>query len=183
MQIVENLIEEEYYKYIKEFLLGDTMPWYWNESTVTHAEDIYQFTYSIIHKEDELISPEGWCLELVAHIIKGAGLQNAKVTRAKLNLLPRQPYTKNKLKETKHQDTEDTFSKTILYYLNDSDGDTVFYNEDGTETYITPKANTAVIFNSNIWHRSTPPRINKKRVVLNVMYIDEDIYNSLGSNP
>ena len=52
----------------------------------------------------------------------------------------------------------------MIYYINDSDGDT-FLNKTETKR-ITPKANSAVIFPSNLWHASSNPT-KGKRIVIN----------------
>lgn len=54
----------------------------------------------------------------------------------------------------------------VLYYVNDSDGTTAFYNEDGSlRQEVEPKANRLVIFDGSIKHSVGIPRYNT-RVVL-----------------
>lgn len=64
--------------------------------------------------------------------------------------------------------------KTILFYLNDSDGDTVFYKNDCKTVIkrVTPKENTAVLFNGLINHSSSKPNKNQRRIVLNINLTD-----------
>ena len=57
----------------------------------------------------------------------------------------------------------------ILYYVNDSDGDTFFFGKDindGISRRITPKKNRAIIFDGLIYHAGSLPTANK-RVILN----------------
>lgn len=60
--------------------------------------------------------------------------------------------------------------KVILFYLDDSDGDTYFYENDKKTIIkqITPKKNTAIHFNGNIYHSSSKPIKYQKRIVLNI---------------
>ena len=90
---------------------------------------------------------------------------------------------------------EDHYS--ALYYLHDSSGDTVFYNEydninDGTvgdrweraksQTYTecmrqTPKANTLFAFDGHQFHSSSNPTDNKFRIILNLnFHANHDIF-------
>ena len=68
-----------------------------------------------------------------------------------------------------HQDVTGGNFMSLLYYVNDADGDTEFYADD-KKTLIstnTPKANSAVWFDSKTWHKSSPPITSKTRVVIN----------------
>ena len=71
--------------------------------------------------------------------------------------------------------------KTLLYYLNDSDGDTLFYKEmfkgsqkDQKEFNVTktnaPKMGTAVLFDGHIYHSSSLPTKNIFRITLNINF-------------
>jgi Rps23 Pro-64 3,4-dihydroxylase Tpa1-like proline 4-hydroxylase len=69
--------------------------------------------------------------------------------------------------------------KTLLYYVNDSDGDTIFYNECFTgqpvglvteQQRVTPKKGRAVIFNSNQIHSGSCPSVNDSRIVINCVF-------------
>lgn len=64
----------------------------------------------------------------------------------------------------------------FLYYLNDSDGETVIFNEtaeDGIPEKLTlrkkimPKANTGILFRDNIYHASSNPITTRRRMNLN----------------
>lgn len=70
----------------------------------------------------------------------------------------------------------------FLYYLNDSDGDTVFFNkkfednitsdkELSIQYSVTPKSKRGILFDGMIWHSSTPPTKNQLRAVLNIDYV------------
>ena len=78
------------------------------------------------------------------------------------------PTPKTKEYATKHVDM-DIPHLTILYYVNDSDGDTFFFGKDindGISRRITPKKNRAIIFDGLIYHAGSLPTANK-RVILN----------------
>jgi len=59
--------------------------------------------------------------------------------------------------------------QVCLYYFNDSDGDTVFFDNDGKEMYRnTPKKNTAIMFDGNIPHTNETP--TNFRYIVNFNY-------------
>jgi hypothetical protein len=78
---------------------------------------------------------------------------------------------------------------TACYYVNDSDGDTVIYNEmlesgtteENIQKFVesknftiastcSPRKNHAVIFNGHRYHSSSHPLVNKKRIVMTINY-------------
>jgi hypothetical protein len=69
--------------------------------------------------------------------------------------------------------------KSLLYYVNNSDGDTVFYNEKYTgqpldylteKMRVSPKKGRAVIFDSNQVHAASIPTEKAYRVVINCIF-------------
>lgn len=79
-----------------------------------------------------------------------------------------------------HTDMKDTQCKILIYYINDSDGDTVIFDEyyEGGELNpekktisqrITPKKSRAVMFDSNRYHAASWPSENTRRI-LNVNF-------------
>ena len=57
---------------------------------------------------------------------------------------------------------------SFIYYVIDSDGDTVVYNEDSTIKEIaSPIQNNCIYFNSRDLHKANLPKKHKKRIVIN----------------
>jgi hypothetical protein len=88
-------------------------------------------------------------------------LKTKSILRIKANLMTKQD---SNIEESKHTDCEFENYKSLLFYLNDSDGDTLFLD---TKTKVSPKENRAVLFDSKLNHTSTAPINHKRRVVLN----------------
>ena len=60
------------------------------------------------------------------------------------------------------------FAAVCLYYIDDSDGDTFFFDEDWDIIQrVSPKAGRMVLFQNDIYHASSPPQENNGRIVLN----------------
>jgi hypothetical protein len=63
---------------------------------------------------------------------------------------------------------------TAIYYVSDSDGDTVFYNGDEEILRCTPQKGKAVVFDGSIVHASSCPINYNRRMVINLNYINEE---------
>lgn len=101
------------------------------------------------------------------------------ITRMKLNWLPRSANGLSDIPHLPHVDSTDKH-KVFLYYVNDSDGDTVFFNElfDGTKKdqftesqRVSPEAGKGVVFDGHIYHASSSPIASEYRCILNVDFI------------
>lgn len=83
-----------------------------------------------------------------------------------------------------HTDLDDEKVKGIsmVYYANDSDGDTIFFEEsskefNGTLTErqrVSPKKGTAVLFDSSIIHAGQVPKSSKNRLVVNSIFLAQE---------
>ena len=60
----------------------------------------------------------------------------------------------------------------LLYYLENSDGDTIIYdsNKEKEINRVLPKTNRAFIFEANKWHNATPPKKYQTRKVINFIF-------------
>ena len=75
---------------------------------------------------------------------------------------------------------QDYAHKVFLYYVNDSDGDTVFFKQHWhqgieinekdleEELRVAPKMGLGVVFDGFQYHAATPPVINDYRCVINI---------------
>ena len=59
---------------------------------------------------------------------------------------------------------------SLLYYVNDSDGETKFFNKDEVIYSSNPKKGTALLFNSNIEHAGSNPINSTHRMVVNFVF-------------
>lgn len=192
MQVIENFLPKMYHDVIKQVITGNNFPWTYSQTTYG-ASDVgdviiddnttdtsqfvhvyYDSTYNIKSEYFEMIRPflffiEDRCNKTLPNIL-----------RAKSNLLTRQPLFPKNNYNAAHIDaySEDGSREflSLLYYVNDADGDTIFFDQkfkESTPLTIahrqTPKANTAVLFDSNTFHASTPPIESENRFVINLI--------------
>ena len=82
------------------------------------------------------------------------------------------PAKKQKQESDIHIDSNnpEIFMDNILYYVNDSDGDTILYENDRKTVIerITPKAGRFLYFDGNIPHCASRPVESLKRLVINI---------------
>lgn len=69
-----------------------------------------------------------------------------------------------------HQDIHISNYQSLLYYVNDSDGETYFFEDDKVIKKVKPKKNTAVLFDSNMKHCGSNPMKTDSRIIINFIF-------------
>jgi hypothetical protein len=105
------------------------------------------------------------------------------VRRIKINCLTRNgnSFTKDNY-NIPHTDEPNPEFLSLIYYVNDSDGDTFFFNESVGEAVngvtinsrISPKMGRAVIFDSRRFHAGSNPIESQSRFVINITFKLQD---------
>ena len=93
------------------------------------------------------------------------------LTRVKANLIPKQRFNQNIKFNPPHLDPNKSDSRQliVIYYINDSDGDIFFFDDNLKITKrVSPKKGSIVIFDGNILHASSPPQDYRSRMVINI---------------
>lgn len=94
-------------------------------------------------------------------------IRNVSFVRVKANLLY-QDLTSKDYHHIPHRDKEETGFVSFIYYLNDSDGDTIFFDNNlKIIKRIQPKQNSLIEFPSNVLHASSSPINHNSRLVIN----------------
>ena len=159
---------------IENLLLNDYFDWYYNPSTSYDAlhknmPDTFQFTHTFINDETKKQSGAlPYVLELFNEFKLG---KYKKFDRIKAN------FTTNNIKMKGHQHIHYDYPrkgmKSLLYYVNDSDGDTIFFDNKKNEIgRVKPKRGLGLLFDSNIYHAGCNPVNSDKRIVINFIYYD-----------
>lgn len=101
------------------------------------------------------------------------------INRCKINILWQKESFPENHHNYIHHDTDEGGCLSLLYYVNDSDGDTFIFNEkikNGVipsvltlNKRITPKKNRLVVFDSSRYHASSNPRFSRERIVINTV--------------
>lgn len=189
--VFQKAIREELFEEIKDEIFSDGFPWFYTGTTLgsnTQASDRYN--YSFFHNayfHDDGYSHVGKKLEYaILDALAYMKFPITKMLRIRLGLIT---VTEKNITHTPHIDFPFEH-KTGLLYLNNSDGDTILYNEryDTTAdkkqydhkvrnkhneiiTTFTPEENKLVIFDGLLYHSSSSPTITDRRVVINFNYL------------
>ena len=100
--------------------------------------------------------------------LKHIELDNVTMFRAKANLQTQFTNNNEQIHNTPHVDMIDMPHYVLIYYVNDSDGDTILFNEDESIiAKISPKKGRYLIFNGNTLHAGSNPTNKDYRIIIN----------------
>ena len=181
--VFDNIINLNYQTRIKELLVGEgtfnnlCLPWYFTLD-ITYSEELEgqgrcAFVHNFAHPDEGIISSfHPLFLKLIKNACKKINIMDVNVLQGRsfqqvpLNL-------KNRDVDTPHIDILDRNNFfVVLYYVCDSDGDTIIYNETKeSDQYtikqrVTPKKGRVVIFDGILMHTAEQP-LNNTRCIVN----------------
>ena len=191
IQIIDNFLPKSFHTDIYDLLTSLKFPWFYvsnlsyNDDTVLikwqrsdiKIKDTYGFTH-IARDENNVDSLYFDFLKPIAYFLE-------EQLQEKINNL----YRIRAVMTCKDPSFGDFYNiphidlanphKTLIYYVNDSDGDTIIFKDrwrgrpdfsaKTIEQTISPKANRAVIFDGHKYHTGTVPTSNN-RIILNMNF-------------
>jgi hypothetical protein len=164
IKVIENMIPDHLAEQIETTLLGWQFGWYHYANTnyadnSTRGDDTPQFVHGFIRENQ----PNSEFASIPLAVLRAIKMPTDQIIRAKANLMVREP---KPVINPKH--TDDNQPHVVLvYYVNDSDGDTHIWLENGTVKTISPKRGRGVLFAGHLLHSSRAPVENRSRMVLN----------------
>lgn len=196
MKFIENIVTDKVIEKAKRIFLKDEFGWFYNSSTSnlkpgdrtvftdSNVKESIQFTHKLFTYD----SFDSENVDFVMKIMKGLeekeGIVCTKMLRAKCNLLPQEPSYGSDFYHPPHVDLVDPTDNnySLIYYVNDSDGDTFLFNEKFGDEFDnltiahrqTPKAGCGLLFKSGTYHASSSPMITKSRVVINIVFESDE---------
>ena len=186
--VIDDIIDLEYQKGIKGILLGDDyfkgrpFPWFYTED-VTGAGDKdsqhraalgHEYVYLEDNDDVKVISHfHNMFLPMLKEVIRRVGVkqEDAGILQGR-SFLQLPSNIQREDVDTPHIDIDRRKHLVALYYVCDSDGDTIIYNERvESETYTikrigTPKQGRVVIFDGTLYHTAEQP-LHSTRCVVN----------------
>ena len=186
--VIDDIIDLEYQEGIKGILLGDDyfkgrpFPWFYTED-VTGAGDKdsqhraalgHEYVYLEDNDDVKVISHfHNMFLPMLKELIRRVGVkqEDAGILQGR-SFLQLPSNIQREDVDTPHIDIDRRKHLVALYYVCDSDGDTIIYNERvESETYtikrrVTPKQGRVVIFDGTLYHTAEQP-LHSTRCVVN----------------
>ena len=185
--VFDNFIDIKYQKDIRDILLGEadyeeeSFPWYYIEDVTSSGDPDSQHRSALGHQYVDYIEgePVGEKLTIFHHLFLDMLKKVCrKMVIRNINVLQGRSFLqfplnlKDRSVDTPHIDIHDRKHIVALYYVCDSDGDTIIYNErEKLETYtikqkVTPKQGRMVIFDGSLMHTAEQP-LNNVRCIVN----------------
>lgn len=182
-EVIENFLPQSYQDELESVLTRYDFPWYYQPNITTGKPKInderfkysHGFTHQFYHQEHGVQSSFYGLVQTLLHFVP----EKYKVQgyyRLKANLtVPVEGWNKDTVQEP-HVDMPIPHL-VCLYYVNDSDGDTFFFDQMFDERAepndftvykrIAPKKGTAVIFDGLRYHGSNCPIESQSRFIIN----------------
>jgi hypothetical protein len=191
IEIIENIISKDLQDYLEKIAITE-MPYFYYENISGYEGEIYDTRFfrtgGFSHvayrdgKSNSIYYEEQLGLKhLVNDIAEKFNVKIKELLRIKLSITTPVPGYRSENFNGPHVDLP-TPHHVLLYYINDSDGDTIFF-ETPTDLSkedlkiirrITPKKGTCVLFDGSIYHTQSNPITSQLRVNMNVNVILED---------
>jgi hypothetical protein len=189
--IIDNCVPDHLFNELVDVVTDwDCLSWFFSEYTAHGPDERYNdlirpfqgsWAHTVITYGRDNSVLASLCRQVVNSMLHSFNQELLFLSRVRIGLITR---TETRLVHNPHVDFYDVPHKTVLLYLNDSDGDTIFYNKfhssekefplkctnDDIEMKVSPKSNRAVSFNGWQYHSSSTPILNNYRIVMNVNY-------------
>lgn len=150
MKIIENALNKATQEQLKDFVLSK-FPWYYVSNVTFTGSKHYAPAFGHVFIDNgKVVSEQANMLDLFKHVIKG----NIIHARSFLQL----PLNKKLIGKTDplHIDRNEPHT-VFIYYLLDSDGDTIIYKNKKEWKRVTPKQGTILTFDGSLWHTAEQP--------------------------
>ena len=157
IKIFDNFLDKETFTQIKNFIMGDDMPWFFNNKVNEENNRDYYFTHTFFRQGKVFSSlNEKLIIPLINQI------KYKKLIAAKANLFTKKP---KHIKYGLHTDYPKDFSHTtIILSINTNNGYTEFENGQKVESV----ENRLLIFDGQLLHQSVGQTDTKQRINLNI---------------
>jgi hypothetical protein len=164
IEIFDDAIEREDQDYFESFLLGDLFPYYFRTNTTYNDEqDTCQFQHNLYYNGQSNSEYFEKFFSKFKKFIDNYS-SHKSIIRMKVNLLLN---NKADTFNTIHTDY-DLEHLSLLYYVNDSDGDTFLFDGNIVIKTVSPKKGRILLFDGKYKHASSNPIHSKYRSVINI---------------
>ena len=176
IEVIDNFLPNKFSDELIQMHKDLKFPWFLQKSTIDNIEkgvvdenviDTPQLTHGFYNLDNHINSPH---FEKVVKILNYLPEKKRELFKIKSNLNLNYTNYKNNNYQPRHIDRGLENHQSLLYYVNDSDGDTYFFEKDVIIKKVSPKKNRAVLFNSDIEHAGSNPIVSSERIVINLVF-------------
>lgn len=162
MKITDNFLPKEIHKELLDILMGSDFPWYYQD-TLTHGskdKEAFGFNHWVSEDTHPIFST------LAADMLSALNARNVIRMRADMTIL-----NPNSYQHKWHTDSDEPHT-VCIYYVNNSDGDTLIRDNQSERGYIrvSPKANRLLTFDGKHEHTGHSPTRHKNRILINANF-------------
>lgn len=166
------------------FISSGIFNWHLNLKTndyINKDRDTFQFTHSFFMNGESQSEYYNLVMGVFNDFLNKHNLKCTKIIRAKANL----SIKNNKVEHLEPHIDTNIPHKVFLYYINDSDGPTIFYSDKVDELKpiraendliknkeVNPLKGRAINFDGLTYHSASSPKHNDFRAVINIAYLD-----------
>jgi|694.fasta_scaffold33071_9 hypothetical protein len=174
IKIYENFLPKQFEDEILNLHTSEELPWFFLKNTVNfdtssivnkNAKNNFQLYHTFFLKE-----PYSKFYDYMIKILNFIEIKYKNIHRVKSNLNTNLAHYMKDNFQIPHTDSDNDNFYSLLYYVNDSDGDTLFFEGDTITNRVVPKKGKAVLFKSNILHCASNPIKYDYRIVTNFVF-------------
>tara|TARA_Y100000996_G_C22453693_1_gene614944 strand:- start:139 stop:705 length:567 start_codon:yes stop_codon:yes gene_type:complete len=176
--VFDNIVDYEYQKLVADTLLSNKFPWFFLQDVTSSPNNPKTqkrsgFGHVYVDKPEKIVSPfHTTCLPIIEAACIKIGFKYEKIIQARSFFqLPLKGLSSESSPDTTHVDL-DFKHLVVLYYVIDSEGDTVIIreDEDNGEKFkihkrVTPKMGRCVVFDGRFEHYAYQPYENKRCII------------------
>jgi hypothetical protein len=172
IKIIDNIVSKKQQNIIKKYVFSNYFPWYYiNDVSILDNPDERKPGLSHYFILNNKVSSDGFkTIEcLISATLNKLKIEKAAVIqcRAFLQFPLSENIIKGRYVDSPHIDLLEKHT-AFLYYVNDSDGDTVIFEDakkNKIKKKIKPKQGRMVIFDGSYWHSGSQPRHSNRCVI------------------
>jgi hypothetical protein len=176
MKVIDNFLPKAYQEALESLLLSADFGWYLNPRTAVKHDfdmakktttDSLQFTHMFFHDGQAYSNHLNFLTPILHHLMLTENVDTTEIMRVKANLNVPVPNYPEGHHYVAHKDyVEETNYITAIYYVNDSNGVTKFFDESGLVIdEVVPKKGRLVYFNGLTYHAGCPPTANVRCLI------------------
>lgn len=183
MQIINNFVKPRIQDELEQLFLGNNFPYFYINELSTPLNEEDTANGSILLDSNTVEAPQFFHMFVADGVVNSNAYSNISpvinkvidtvdgdyyIARCKVNMNLIDPRFEGKY-HTPHIDNGFDDQVTAIYYVNDSDGDTFFFDASGKITKrVTPKKGTLVVWSGKVFHAKASPVKSLSRVVINI---------------